>query len=157
MQSQLAFAKLWKCIVHEADHKHDVEQDEQAKDIIIRHLSDQHLSYTDDCDTAEELWKALKDAFTRTLQAKKLQLNREMSNLKMASHESVTQYIERAKSLRMQLKSAGMEVTNDQFVMYILTGLPKCFEGMITTLTSIDTYAEKEMSLDKMFAYVFAH
>ena len=96
VQSQLAFAKLWKCIVHEADHKHDVEQDEQAKDIIIRHisiihwhLSDQHLNHTqDDCDTAAEalakLWKALKDAFTKCCahsshaQAKKLQLNREI-------------------------------------------------------------------------------
>ena len=76
---------------------------------IELHLGKYLAPMADGCTTAQELWAKLEATFQAQNTARRLQLRRQLNNLKMENVEPVTQYTARAKNLAGDLEGVGHE------------------------------------------------
>jgi len=92
------------------------------------------LSTIDRCSTAKEAWDILQQTFQSNTLARKLQLRRELSTIKMSSSESLTQYFTRGQDLQDQLSAVGHIVDDTDLAFALLAGLPSTFDTIITVI-----------------------
>ncbi|WP_445496874.1 hypothetical protein, partial [Pseudomonas sp. 8(2025)] len=106
----------------------DKRADEQALSYIGLYVKPQHQPTILRCTTANQGWTALQRIFAAKSFARKLQLRRELTSLKMATNETVTAFTNRAKALQDQLRSAGHDVDDFDVACQVLAGLPPSFD-----------------------------
>ena len=86
------------------------------------------------CTTAKEAWTTLRDTFAAKSFARKLQLRRELTSLKMSHNETITAFTNRAKALQDQLAAAGHTVDDTDVACQVLAGLPPDFNTVVTVI-----------------------
>jgi hypothetical protein len=118
----------------------DEERDAKALAQIGLHVKDHHLPLLERCNTAKEAWEQLEALYQAKSNARKRQLRKDLSQLKMGATEPLSKYVARAKDIQNQLRSAGYEVADQEVVWALLAGLPAAYETVVTVLeTSTDT------------------
>ncbi|KAL4427979.1 hypothetical protein ABPG75_002068, partial [Micractinium tetrahymenae] len=101
---------LWTAIA--ADNV-DETLDGKAFALIGLHVKDHHLPVLERCHTAKEAWQQLEAVYQAKSNARKRQLRKELSQLKMGPDESLAKYVARAKDIQNQLRAAGYETSSD--------------------------------------------
>ena len=133
---------LWSAVVGNEDV--DSVTDQKALALIGLCVKEHHLTTLKRCSTAKEAWEQLEGVYQAKSNARKLQLKRELTQLRMESSEPLTKYVARAKDIQDQLRAASYEIADQEVAWAVLAGLPTEYEMMVTVLTATET----EMKLD---------
>jgi hypothetical protein len=152
MQDLLVYKELGDCITREGLLlAEDAEKlrDRKALALIRSHVSGALLPYIVNKESAKQVWDALKELNVRSLNARKAMLEDELSHLKKAASEGVTEYCARAQQLRLELHGAGEAVSDDRVIRALLRGLPKAFATVRETLLYQDN-----LTLDKVSTHL---
>lgn len=144
MKCLLVIKNLWGVV---AGASSDVTSDQKALALIGLYVKDHHLSMVESCSTSKEAWEKLEAIYQAKSNARKRQLRKDLSQLKMGMVEPVTKYVARAKEIQNQLRAAGHEVADQEVAWAILAGLRKEFDTVVTVL---ETNADKDITLDEM-------
>ena len=138
MKNVLIYKGLWSVVEGGGDGGVDGRDDEKAKSYICLHVKDHHLPMLEACESAHEAWETLKTAFRAKSNARKLQLKKELNNLRKSPAEQMAKYFARARTIQAELAAAGDTVSEETLAMNLLTGLPKEYETLATILTASD-------------------
>lgn len=120
------------------------EADAKALARIGLLVKDHHLPAVLAADSAKELWDSLEGTFKAKTTARRLELRKQMTNLKLELDEDLTKYLARARSIQSDLTLAGQETSDSEVVLAVLSGLPQAYDIVVTVLTA----ADKELTLE---------
>lgn len=150
MRSLLVTKDLWAAVQPVGDAAVNAQQDSKALALIILCVADHHKSLLAQCDTAQQAWSALSAVYVAQSNAKRLQLLRDMHNLKLLPGEALTVYCSRARGIRNQLLAAGHELTEEAVVWSVLAGLPADYESMVNIIQAGTDALQLEDILPKL-------
>ena len=133
---------LWTAVTGDS-----VDEDKDAKALaqIGLHVKDHHLPVLERCTSAKAAWEQLEAVYQAKSNARKRQLRKELSQLKMGPIEPLAVYVARAKDIQNQLRAAGYNVADQEVVWALLAGLPPAYETVVTVL---ETSSDADMTLD---------
>jgi hypothetical protein len=131
---------LWVAVVGDSV---DQEKDAKALAQIGLHVKDHHLPVLERCTTAKAAWQQLEAVYQAN--ARKRQLRKELTQLKMGAAEPLTKYVALAKEIQNQLQAAGHAVSDQEVAWALLAGLPPAYD---TVLTVLETSTDSDMLLD---------
>jgi hypothetical protein len=95
-----------------------------------------------DCKDAVEAWTVLKGIMKPKSTATLAKLTKDIANVEKADNDSLVEYIGRVKQLHSNVLGAGGQMTENEFVIHLLNGLPEAYGPMVLTLTTIGTGLE---------------
>ena len=110
----------------------NVDNDQKALALIGLYVKEHHLPLMERCDTAKQAWQQLEAVYQAKSNARKLQLRKELSQLKMGPREPLTKYVGRAKEIQDQLRAAGHEVGDQDVAWAVLAGLPAIYDTIFS-------------------------
>jgi hypothetical protein len=125
------------------------EDSDKALSLIILNVKDQHLTTLATCKTAKEAWEKLATTYQSQLNARRMQLRKQLTLLKMASNKPLTVYFARARTLWTDLKVAGHTMAESEVVYSTLSGLPSQYNTAVEIIT---TTTKEELKLDTVLA-----
>jgi hypothetical protein len=108
MKFLLISKSLWTAVMGDSV---DEEKDAKALAQIGLHVKDHHLAVLERCNTAKEAWEQLEVVYQARSNARKWQLHKELSQLKMGPSEPLTKYMARAKEIQNQITK--LQVTKE--------------------------------------------
>jgi hypothetical protein len=111
------------------------EKSAKGLSLIGLNLGDHYLLLMSECKTAFDYWGKLQSLYKSQLQARTLQLRRELNNIKLGTGESIFKYISRAQQLQVELTACVHEFTAAEVVTNVLLGLPARYNAVVTVLT----------------------
>lgn len=121
------------------------DTDSVALALIGLYVMDHHLPVLERCATAKEAWDQLEATFQAKSNARKRQLRKELSLLRMGPMEPLTMYVARAKELQNQLRAAGHAIPDQEVAWAVLAGLPSAYDTVVTVL---ETSSTADIALD---------
>ena len=127
---------LWSAVVGD---RVDAEKDAKALAQIGLHVKDHHLPVLELCTSAKAAWEQLETLYQAKSNARKRQLRKELSQLRMGAAEPLAKYVARAKEIQNQLRAAGYEVADQEVAWALLAALPPAFETVVTVLETSTT------------------
>ncbi|GAB4819613.1 hypothetical protein N2152v2_006659, partial [Parachlorella kessleri] len=133
---------LWAAVVGDSI---DRDKDAKALALIGLHVKDLHLPVLERCTTAKGAWEQLEAVYQAKSNARKRQLRKELSQLRMGAAEPLAKYVARAKEIQNQLRAAGYEVAHQEVAWALLAGLPQAYETVVTVL---ETSSTEDVKLD---------
>ena len=115
----------------------DAEKNAQVFAELVIVLDDTSLSLVirDAKDKGKEAIKILRDHYLGTSKPRIISLYTELTSLKMAGDEKVTDYVIRAETASASLKSAGETISDSLLIAMILKGLPQEYKTFCTVVT----------------------
>ena len=151
MRWTLISKKSWKIVekgmtgsTTRAQQEQEEELDQQALALVGLNVSRQHQSIVAACKSAKEAWETLAKTYTAKVNARRMQLRRELVLLKKEQQETLVQYISRATSIREQLSAAGHTTGDTDFIWTLMAGLPEEYHALTTILEN----TSQELVLD---------
>ncbi|XP_050115704.1 uncharacterized protein LOC126593656 [Malus sylvestris] len=108
-------------------YKNWVKKDLALHSLLIVTLSDDVMEYVIGCKTSQEAWTCLQERFASIFVVRINQLKTEF----YTSHkggESVEKFMLKLKGIKDQLILAGEKVTENDYMIVVLSGLPVDFE-----------------------------
>ena len=133
---------LWSAVSGEDTN---ADNDQKALALLGLYVKEHHLPLMERCKTAKEAWQQFEAVYQAKSNARKLQLRKELVQLKMGPGEPLTKYVGRAKDIQDQLRAAGHEVGDQEVAWAVLAGLPAAYDTVVTVL---ETTTDKDMSLE---------
>ena len=133
---------LWSAVSGEDTN---ADNDQRALALLGLYVKEHHLPLMERCKTAKEAWQQLEAMYQAKSNARKLQLRKELVQLKMGPGEPLTKYVGRARDIQDQLRAAGHDVADQEVVWAVLAGLPAVYDTVVTVL---ETTTDKDMSLE---------
>ena len=155
MECMLTTKGLWEHT--QTTSETDRAGDSKARAAIGLYLAEQHLETFREYATAKTLWETLAGLFRTKSQARRLQLENELSALRLETGEPLVKYVSRAKHLLSQLKAAGTTMEEDELCLSVLNKLPGEFDMITTVLTVGDTVLTLEDTLAKLLLVETSH
>ena len=150
MRFLLIVKGLWKAIESESPPS-DIDQRALAQ--IGLYVKEQHLQILERCGTAKDAWDGLDAVYRAKSTARKLQLRRELTQLKMATNEPVIKYFARAKDMLKPSCDAGTETADVDVALS--SGRPTHVRDRRHRATT--TISEKELTLDDILPTLLNH
>ena len=135
---------LWTAV---AGDSIDTDKDAKALALIGLHVKDHHLPELENCSSAKAAWERLEAIYQAKSNARKRQLRKELSQLKMGATEPLSKYVARAKDIQNQLRAAGHVVTDQEVAWALLAGLPPAYDTVVTVL---ETSTTVDVALDDL-------
>jgi len=120
----------------------------KALALIGLNVKEHHLPTLDKCKTGKEAWNALEATYKAKTMARRLQLKKELNNLRKTASEPLPKYVSRVRSIWNDLKATGHDIKESEIVLNVLAGLPKEYETMVAILEA----SEKELELDDVLS-----
>jgi hypothetical protein len=125
------------------------ERDQKALSHIALHVKDHHIATISACTTAKAAWDALKALHQAKNMARRQQLRRDLTAIRMNDGEPLTVYFNRAKTMWQDLVATGDTLTESELVWIVLNGLPKEYELMVTIFEAGDA---RDLNMDATLA-----
>lgn len=126
-----------KSNITEAENKTFKTNDTKAKSIIIQCVSDRHIEYIRDANTAFEMMSALSKIFERKSTISKLLIRKKLLILKC--NISLSDHCVKFDTLIRQMESMGAKLDQDVNVCHLLLAIPKRCNSVITLSETMDT------------------
>ena len=133
---------LWSAISTEDA---DADTNMKALALIGLYVKEHHLPTLERFESAGAAWTHLEETYQAKSNARKLQLRKELTHLKMTTAEPLTKYVARAQDIRAQLRAAGHEVGDQELAWSVLAGLPTEYDTVVTVL---ETASDKDLTLE---------
>jgi len=113
--------------------------DKKCKSLITQRISDSHLEYVKEKDTAYDMCKALSDSFERTGVSSQLRLRKILLTMRYAPTESMASHFLRFDKLVRELKSTGAKIEEIDIVCHLLLTMPEEYDMVITALETMSS------------------
>ena len=127
--------------------KNDLQvYDARTKAIICNALDDHHLGSVIHCTSANEMWMVLSSMREGTSSSSVFQLRCEFTNFKFKEGQSMTEYLSGLNILTTKLKTANVEITDEEEIAKILSNLPKDFELFKQNFQMTSAQATQQMN-----------
>jgi gag-polypeptide of LTR copia-type len=110
----------------------------KAQAEMMLRVEDQFLSIVNDAQDAKAAWRDLRSAFETQGAARRVTLRKELNNIAKKKDETISQHIDRGKTLKNELSAAGLYVPEFEVVEALLMGLPEEYEVIRQIITSQD-------------------
>lgn len=107
----------------------------KAKALIALCVNDHLLTTVDAAATAKDAWDELKAVYQTRCVARQQDIRREYHSLRKQADENMSQYMQRAQTLRSRMQFSGFSVSDEDLIMAILDGLPS---GYYPTVSMIE-------------------
>ncbi|KAK2972015.1 hypothetical protein RJ640_005035 [Escallonia rubra] len=102
--------------------------------MLLYSLSEEILPLVVGCDTSRDLWQVLEKSLNSPSNTRILGLHRNLNELDQKD-ESVSVYLQRAKTISDELFAAGRPISIEDFNVYVFRGLKPDFKDLVTTLS----------------------
>ncbi|KAM2404193.1 hypothetical protein ACFXTH_031537 [Malus domestica] len=119
-------------------YKDWVKKDLALLSLLIATLSDDVMEHIIRCKTACEAWTCLQERFASVSMVRINQLKSELHTIQKGG-ESVDRFLLQVKAIKDQLVSAGERITENDFLIDVLSGLPHEFEMIKTVILARDS------------------
>ena len=113
-----------------------VNREEEAFLLILLSLNDQQLLHVTDCHTAGDLWVTICNIHEGSGLANKLLLMKQYHLAKMQPGEKMADHINTLKTIRQQLVNSEVKISDDEFILRLLSSLSPQYNGVVTSLES---------------------
>ena len=110
---------------------------------LLSSLSMEILHLVVDCNTSHDIWTTLETTLVSPSNSRIMQLYGSFQELRQ-NDESVSTYLQKAKSLFDELAAAGRPISMEDFNLYVFRGLLKLI--LSHTLTSTATSSRMNLS-----------
>jgi hypothetical protein len=90
------------------------------------------------CETSRDLWQSLQHIFDSKSLARILELSLQLQTTKKGNL-SLLEYLPKIRSIADRRRSIGAEVSEQDFLLYVLSGLGGETEAFVTALTTRNT------------------
>lgn len=140
MKFLLAHKGLWKAV----EGGVSADMDQKALALIGLHVKDHHLPVVASSDTAKSVWESLKELYKAKGNASKVQLRRQLHNIRKAANESLPVYFARGRALQDDLAAIGHNVSEDDLCSSLLAGLSSEYDLGVALAEN----SEGDLSLD---------
>jgi hypothetical protein len=147
MRALLIHKGLWKSV--EGSTATAPDDSDKALSLIMLNVKDQHLTTLASCSTAKEAWQSLARMYQSQLNARRMQLRKELTLLKKLPAEPLSTYFSRARTLWTELKVSGHTMAESEVVFSALSGLPSEYDTAVEIIT---TTTKDELKLDTVLA-----
>ena len=131
IESILQYRGLWPAILGTAGTPPEIELKARA---LLRYYTAQWLHPIIHGKTAAQAWAALKTRSTITANARKSALRSQITNAKLQSGESVSEFAGRLESLKLEATELNMTVTDTDLALALLAGLPNKYRTVKTVI-----------------------
>ncbi|BFG38711.1 hypothetical protein CerSpe_249850 [Prunus speciosa] len=119
-------------------YKEWLRTDKALLSLLIASLCDEALEYVIGSTTAREAWLHLFDSYASVSRVRINHLKTELQTAKK-SGDSIERFLLRLKHIRDQLNAVGIKVSDDDFVIVALNGLPTEYDIIKTVLIARDS------------------
>lgn len=119
-------------------------REKKCKSLLAQAINDEQLQYVMDKATAKEMYEALVAMFQRKSITSQLLLRRRLLTMKFNGNDMNEHFVQFDKLIR-EIKLAGAKLEEMDIVVNLFLTLPKAYDGMVTSLESMD---EKKLTLD---------
>ncbi|BBH08832.1 hypothetical protein Prudu_021148 [Prunus dulcis] len=121
-----------------AAYKEWIRTDKALLSLLIATLSDEAIEYVIGTKTARDAWLGLSDRYASVSRARINHLKTELQTAQKAG-DSIERFLLRLKTVRDQLVQAGVKVSDDDFMIATLNGLPQEYDMIKTVLIARDS------------------
>ena len=111
---------------------------------LLSAISEQMLGHVIHCQSSAEIWNVLKQLFSTKSKARALQLRLQLRTTKKGS-SSIKDYVLKTEAVANSLTAAGHQISEDELILYILSGLGLEFESVVVNLISKDSVTLPEV------------
>lgn len=113
------------------------KKDNKAKSILVQCIEDSEIESLRDCKTAYEMWKMLGNKYEKKGLPGQLYLKRKLLSMKLKENECPIKFVEEFDSLVRQLKSANIEITDEDLICNFLLSLPSSYNTFVTVIENL--------------------
>ncbi|CAL9016186.1 unnamed protein product [Prunus brigantina] len=121
-----------------AAYKEWIRTDKALLSLLIATLSDEAIEYVIGTKTARDAWLSLSDRYASISRARINHLKTELQTAQKGG-DSIERFLLRLKTVRDQLVQAGVKVSDDDFMIATLNGLPQEYDMIKTVLMARDS------------------
>ena len=127
----------------------DAKKNAQVFAELVQLLDDTSLSLVicDARDKGKEALMILRDHYLGSSKPRIISLYTELTSLKMAGNEKVTDYMIRAETASASLKAAGETISDSLLIAMVLKGLPQEYKTFSTVVTQKDAMSFKDFKI----------
>jgi hypothetical protein len=111
------------------------QQDHLLMSALLSSLSMEVLHLVVDCNTSHDIWTTLEITLASPSNSRIIQLHGSFQELRQ-NDESVSTYLQKAKSLFDELAAAGRPISMEDFNLYVFWGLRSEFKDLVTSLST---------------------
>ncbi|GAV65460.1 UBN2 domain-containing protein, partial [Cephalotus follicularis] len=104
--------------------------------ILVGSLSAEAIPTVHQASTSKQIWGTLQEAYASPSNTRILSLHLAFQNIEHKPDESITQFLQRTKTLHDELAAAGRPISLEDFNLYIFKALGEDFKVMIPILTA---------------------
>lgn len=120
----------------------------------MNHVSSDILKQISSFDTVKEAWFSLEKKFSSRSKGRIIQLRQELLKMRKGNH-NVTNYILKFKELVDQMQSARYALAEDDKILYLVSGLDRDFESIVSTISS--KMQSERVTLDDTVSLMLSH
>lgn len=146
-KSFLVVKGLWKFVTKSltpSSSAEDIEKGEQALAHITLMLEPCTFSHIANATTAKEAWNKLIQAFENKSVSRKVDLLRQLVQMKLSECESMEEYVNNMILTSIQVTSAGLNLDDEIIASLMLAGLPEEFLPMVLAVEN----SNEKLSVD---------
>ncbi|XP_073262717.1 uncharacterized protein [Populus alba] len=132
------------------------QQDQLILSALLSSLSMEVLHLVVDCPTSCSVWLTLEQALASTSNSRIMQLHGSLQELRQGD-DSVTQFLQKAKTLFDELAAAGRPISLTDFNLYIFRGLRGEFKDLVTSLITRADPLPYAYLLSHLLTHEFIH
>ncbi|XP_055905018.1 uncharacterized protein LOC129940649 [Eupeodes corollae] len=133
-KSYLVIRGLWDCFENELDAAAtpvQIATDLKAKSELILLLETQNYSYIADALSAKSAWDSLTNAFEDTGLSRKVDLLKQLVELKLNECDSMEDYVNKMVMTSLKVKKAGLKIDDEVVASLMLAGLPADYKPLV--------------------------
>lgn len=126
-----------------------LSRDQNCLSFLLSTLSPDTLRLVLFQSTAAAVWDTLERKFATHSRARVMQLRRQLATLQKREMTMV-EYFNKVKGLTDALSAAGKDLDEEDFIIYLLTGLDNSYDALVTSVTT----RTDPMSINDLYSHL---
>ncbi|XP_058982660.1 uncharacterized protein LOC105262273 [Musca domestica] len=147
-KSYLILKNSWKIIENglavDANEK-DKENNEKALAEITLMVEPSNFAHIAKAKSAKEAWQALVSSYEDTGLTRKVELLKQLVQLKLSDCDNVEDYVNRMIMASMKVQQAGLKIDDELVASLMLAGLPEEFKSLVLAVENSKTQLNVDM------------
>ncbi|KAJ6641785.1 Retrovirus-related Pol polyprotein from transposon TNT 1-94 [Pseudolycoriella hygida] len=131
VQAYMEHEDLWNCVTGK---ENDERKLVKAKSKLILLVHPSNFVHINKCETAQEIWNALQNAFCDSGLTRRVGLIRTLTSTKLNDCANVEEYVQVIMNAAQKLRCINCDVSDEWIGTFMLAGLPHFYQPMIMAL-----------------------